>query len=44
MKSPVIAALRRKLIAQGVTLLPVCPKCETPIPAKEWDQHRKVCK
>lgn len=44
MKSPVIAALRKKLLAQGVTLLPVCPKCERPITAKEWDQHKAECK
>lgn len=44
MKSPVIAALRKQLLAKGVTLLPVCPKCEAPIPAKEWDAHRKGCK
>lgn len=44
MKSPVIAALRKQLLAKGVTLLPVCPTCETPIPTKEWDRHRRECK
>lgn len=43
MKSPVIAALRKKLLAQGVTPLPVCPTCESPIPAKEWDRHQAAC-
>lgn len=44
MKSPVIAKLRQQLLAKGVTLLPVCPKCEAPIPAKDWDRHQAECK
>ena len=45
MKSFAIAKLRNDLLRRGlVSPLPVCPNCEQPIQAKQWDAHRKECR